>query len=220
MIYKSIFFSLICTFYASPAVVSPRTKKKEPLPSLAKNHQEMTALENCIRGHGDINGYNHNGYTPLIRAILEGNLPGIALLLQHGALTTIADTAGNTPFHSAVKRPTKVTLETLLYHQAAPAINSFNKDGSTALLLAARAENFGQTELLLHYGADHTLADKQGKTVLDCGNRAAQNVLRQQCNTVLKREIKAIVTDGLFNESGLHQIMYDYLAIEPIATKE
>ncbi|KAI4281498.1 MAG: hypothetical protein L6R38_003646 [Xanthoria sp. 2 TBL-2021] len=124
-----------------------------------------------------LNQRNHRGRTALLDSIrgASGNpSPEILqLLLDRGADYTIPNKDGVTPLHAAASHGNVTVLQTLLAHSSekdpshfTSFINTCNKWGKTALHDACEKGRPRVTKLLMDYGIDFTLADKEGRTAL------------------------------------------------------
>ncbi|KAL8644848.1 MAG: hypothetical protein Q9226_007565, partial [Calogaya cf. arnoldii] len=124
-----------------------------------------------------LNQRNHRGRTALLDSIrgASGNpSPEILqLLLDRGADYTIPNKDGVTPLHAAASHGNVTVLQTLLTHSSekdpshfTSFINTCNKWGKTALHDACEKGQPRVTKLLVDYGIDFTLKDKEGRTAL------------------------------------------------------
>jgi ankyrin repeat protein len=112
-----------------------------------------------------INAQDAKGYSPLIIATYNDQLPVVSVLLDHGALPDLQDVAGNTALMGASFKGYAAIVSRLL--EAGADVNLRNGQGAPALTFAA---TFGQLEiasLLLRNGADRDLHDSRGKSPLD-----------------------------------------------------
>jgi ankyrin repeat protein len=106
-------------------------------------------------------------YTPLHSAVIQENIPMIALLLSWGA-----DLGNNfdrldyiTPLEVAVARGSQITVDLLLSHLK-KNINQKNDHGVTMLVRAVYHRNVSLVRLLLAADADPTIPDATGTTAL------------------------------------------------------
>ncbi|WP_264730446.1 ankyrin repeat domain-containing protein [Wolbachia endosymbiont (group B) of Episyrphus balteatus] len=120
----------------------------------------------------DINGYGHDGETPLIIALGEDKYESTRFLLERGADYRKFDADGHSPLLIAVqeKKGSKYT-ELLLKHVKEKEgkeglveyINSIDSgSGRTALHLACSVQNYHTVKVLLEHGADYRIRDKEG----------------------------------------------------------
>lgn len=151
----------------------------------ATNSGDTTAVEKAIASGSDINKKDKNGNTPLILAAKHGDAGIVRALIMKGADVTKKNDAGfdallaltnYTMMSSPVEN--KTTAEPLGVvtegHLKAAAylidhgadINAKAKDGSTALILAAKLRKKDLVDLLLNKGAEVNSANQQGYTAL------------------------------------------------------
>lgn len=110
----------------------------------------------------------HYERTPLHMAARNGNLDCLILLLQNGAKVNTVTDHFLTPLHEAVcifNRYSGVACIELLLREGAK-INAQNNKKNTPLHLATIACLYYYVEVLLAWGADHTLHNAEGKTPL------------------------------------------------------
>lgn len=112
--------------------------------------------------------------TPLINAAQEGNVSRVEELLRKNFNTDERDSDNNTPLIKAAQKyvATKKNKEayltiirSLLQNKA--NINAQNKDGYTALMIAAKANDEELITLLMGYYPNQNLKNKRGKTAAD-----------------------------------------------------
>ncbi len=115
--------------------------------------------------HGNSEFSLDNLFTPLIRAILASDLPGIEALLLGGADINEPDDLGELPIFYAIAAG-KPSLPALLKHPGLQ-INKKNSVGDTPLIAATKTTQIDLvTELLHHRGNPHQ-RDAQGYMALD-----------------------------------------------------
>jgi uncharacterized protein len=100
--------------------------------------------------------------TPLLSACALDQYAAVKLLCTLGADVNHSDVAGNTPLMVAAAEGQNTAVLRLLLQQDGIKVNLRNKDGYTALTIAAEAGNVAAVRLLLSHSADVCLADKQG----------------------------------------------------------
>ena len=67
----------------------------------AVDADDATAVNTAIQGGADLNEIGPGGQTPLMHAVLQGQLKAVKALLAAGADTTIGEKDGYTPMHGA-----------------------------------------------------------------------------------------------------------------------
>jgi ankyrin repeat protein len=153
-------------------------------------------LQTLLAGGADVSIRNIDGKTPLYLAIQENRANAIGPLLAYGSdifaadnggitpfdwalreksplLTTLitpesvqqSDSAGNTMLHAAVKNRADLNITGYILEQQA-LVNARNKEGETALHLAARLNEAETGELLLARGADIFAPNSRGESPL------------------------------------------------------
>jgi uncharacterized protein len=137
------------------------------------NHAE--AVGALIAAGADINIRDHRKDNPLLYAGAEGLLDILRLLIAAGPDTRITNRYGGTALIPAAERGHVAVVEELLAHTDVD-VNHVNNLGWTALLEAVVLSN-GESrhqrivQLLIDYGADITIADKEGVTPLQHARR-------------------------------------------------
>jgi ankyrin repeat protein len=120
---------------------------------------------------------NTRGSTPLIRAVGNGDLEIVKLLLQHGADATLYLADRQTPIHAAISGRSQETqlLEMIkLLHKSGTDVNVIalvnhreEIRGGTALHYAVRKRQKEVIKLLASLGIDMNAIDQDGLTALD-----------------------------------------------------
>ena len=104
--------------------------------------------------------------TPLHKACEEGDLFAVKQLIEDGASVNAKDENGRTPLHlAAMKRGNGEILRFLL--EAKADVNVQDKKGRTALHFAAENYYMFGGKLLIDYGANLELVDRNGVTPLE-----------------------------------------------------
>lgn len=115
---------------------------------------------------------DEDGKTALMKAIPDGNADVPKLLIDAGANVNIADRNGRT----ALMYATNATIaEHLITHAA--NIDAQDTHGDTALMRASRIGLVHIIELLLMFGANHAIRNKDGKTALELASYNARLLL-------------------------------------------
>ncbi len=141
----------------------------------------LTALYKKVREADDehalndfINARAKSGQTALSHAVDRNKPAHVRFLLDCGADYAIAGHLGNNPLHRACYRGNeslcRVLVEYAKQNDETLSFREFldleNREGCTALLLAAREPNFSIVQLLLDHGADFTVANHHDVTPL------------------------------------------------------
>ena len=119
--------------------------------------------DETIPDHGglEIEARDSRGYTPLMKAVINGDLEMLVKLLEQGAETEVADHQGDTPLVWAASQNQPELLRLLLNHGANPNRGNFN-----ALMWASFHGNGEVVRLLLEQGGDPDLRSRDGRTAL------------------------------------------------------
>jgi ankyrin repeat protein len=134
------------------------------------------------------------GITPLLSACAAEQFAVVKLLCTLGAHVNHSDAAGNTPVMVATAESEDRVILQFLLQQDGIKVNQRNKDGFTALIMAAEAGHVAAVRLLLSHGADVGLADKEGFTPVFAA--AARGHLRVQ-NELIQHGVDLTVTAEL-----------------------
>jgi hypothetical protein len=134
-------------------------------------------LGNQPIGSCPVNILNRQGMTTLYVACANGQWRIVDYLLAQGADVNAVDHQGRTIMHHAIEQDDEVTV-TYLFTQASLKnkvnLNQQDKKGRAPLHYAVYTENKSISLLLLQYGANSLIKDKQGDLPLDlayrCGN--------------------------------------------------
>ncbi len=150
-------------------------KERTPLMVALRSKADMVEIISLLDRGADINARNINGFTPLMYAAFHHH-ETVAELLKRGADIHAKDVWGRTALFFAASS-SKTALQILLDAGADP--NSQDVDGKTALMevlniyhkdlpyeeiLQLRKEHI---QLLIDYGADISLKDKEGHNISD-----------------------------------------------------
>mmetsp|Transcript_2476 Transcript_2476/g.3375 ORF Transcript_2476/g.3375 Transcript_2476/m.3375 type:complete len:1019 (-) Transcript_2476:403-3459(-) len=112
----------------------------------------------------DPNEKDTDGFTPLMRAVIEGHLEIASLLVDGGAKIEAKDKFGCTPLMVAVMKGHLAAVSVLIDRGA--DIEVKDKDGDTALMVAATEGHLAVASLLIDRGANIEAKDRYGCTPL------------------------------------------------------
>jgi ankyrin repeat protein len=140
---------------------------------IATEENRVDQVEILLRKGHDINESDDCGWTPLMKAALNGNLNIIQLLLQHGANTELVDSGGYTAMLLAASNNHHHVVEALLNKGTSINHQELTR-GWTALIWAAKRGHAETVELLLSHRADRKITDFSGKTALDWAKLSKQ----------------------------------------------
>lgn len=127
-------------------------------------HAEL-CYELLARG-ADVNAVASNGWTPLMVAVAKNHPNIVRLFLKHGAKINYPDVYGWTPLIRAVHEQRRGIIEALLSNSDID-LSARDESEATALHHAVINGDDGLVSLLLAYGANTKLRDRQGRTPLD-----------------------------------------------------
>jgi len=123
----------------------------------------------------DVNAINQAGETPLMLAVLKGNLEWAKALVAKGALI---NEAGFSALHYAASGPDQGTVDWLLAQGA--EVDARSPNDSTPLMLAAGYGSQDIVPKLLKAGANPRLKNQQGLSAADFAQRAGRDRLERQ----------------------------------------
>jgi hypothetical protein len=131
--------------------------------------QNVPAVRDLLIRGADVNAVRPTcRYSPLVLAIMRDNEEIFELLLDIGADVNNADKEGFSPLMLCI--PSRVSMMRLLLARGADSNASETRYGTTPLMLAARSRHLQSCRLLLQYGADSELQDKEGDRAIDYAN--------------------------------------------------
>lgn len=123
----------------------------------------------------NLNTQDGLGWTPLARAITQGNIDIVQLLLKQGASLTTPTGSGFTPFMIATGKGNTEAMKTLLSAAKAQNIDILNAQapvGWTPLTYAADQNQLGPIRLLHEQGADFNIRSKSDNSALNYARQA------------------------------------------------
>jgi ankyrin repeat protein len=201
-----------------------------PLHALISLNRSPETVQTLLDGEVDITARNINGQTPLFLAVKENRLALVPLLISRGSDIFAADNSGVTPFdyamrikgpvldalispetaqqqdsagntilHLAVKNKGDTLIIAKILDQKAN-INVRNREGDTALHLAARMNNREAGEYILSKDASIFYANSAGESPLYIALTHSSGVLEWMFN-----HKTAAAHDGLGN-TMLHYV--------------
>ena len=109
-----------------------------------------------MQAGADVNEKDVYGFTPLIEAMLKGDIEIAMALLTQGAKIDQPDVSGQTALQWAVNRNQKSFCELFLKHKASP--NHHSSDGQPLLVNPLLREQQDLIDLLVQYGASTTFS--------------------------------------------------------------
>ena len=125
---------------------------------------------------------NASGQTPLMAAVLRGNIQSVEYLLNNGADVTIGEKDGYTPAHGAGFQGRAAIMK--LLHEKGVDVKSITHDDGYAPLHRAcwgREERHADTvKVLLEVGVDPNLLSGNGRTCEEMTNNPATLRVLQQ----------------------------------------
>lgn len=125
-------------------------------------------IEALLAKGADPNAVAQPGTTPLLEAVMGGNLAAAQVLIAAGANARFADDRSDTVLHHAAGLPSKEMLKVLLRHtRAAADVGSANGNRRTPLHLAAMHLRWRNIVQLLKAGASPDAVDGAGLTPRD-----------------------------------------------------
>ncbi|KAF2146704.1 uncharacterized protein K452DRAFT_355170 [Aplosporella prunicola CBS 121167] len=139
---------------------------------LPRLHKIVTGVLECdlsqeLPHHiSEINATDSRGRTALWWAARSGNFEAMRLLLEHGAdATIIGRYHGYTPLQNAAGSDSETALKAYQKNSRS-FLDVPDQNGRTPLVFAVQRNNLDCVDLLLSFGADYTVRDKKGRTIL------------------------------------------------------
>ncbi|QSP94772.1 ankyrin repeat domain-containing protein [Marinobacter salinisoli] len=128
-------------------------------------------MSELLESHADIDLANDGGWTPLMHAVLKGNIAAAELLISSGANLEAKSRDGLTALHftaidsSYFNRANDTKLAQLLI-SAGANVNARQKDDSTPIFEAIASNRPDILQLFLEAGANPDASDEDGMTAL------------------------------------------------------
>ncbi len=120
-----------------------------------------------LDNEADPNLKNGEGQSPLYWAASTANVETLSVLLKAGADINVRDKDDSTLFHALANHPQSskaIVFMEVLVEKGFSLIDGIDKDGDTALHIAAIAINFDTVKYLLSEGAKWNIRNNLGKT--------------------------------------------------------
>ncbi|XP_067653767.1 serine/threonine-protein phosphatase 6 regulatory ankyrin repeat subunit B-like [Haliotis asinina] len=111
----------------------------------------------------DINSPGEDGWTPIMMAALSGKMDAYDVIASHGGIPSLTTPQNDTVLHAACQGGNKAIVRKVI---DGFGINTRGKNGSTPLMRAVVGGHMSVMKFLMSRGADHTLVDKDGLTLL------------------------------------------------------
>jgi ankyrin repeat protein len=137
---------------------------RQLLTTAVRSNVEVTRL--LLKRGADVNFRDPaSGETPLTAAIYEGSLESATLLVVKGADVNLTDNSGRSPLALAATQDKSGFVTLLSQHGA--RVNARDASGETTLMVASEVCAYWNIRALLAAGADPTITDKDGHTVVE-----------------------------------------------------
>lgn len=128
---------------------------------------DFEAVHRAIRAGADVNARNENDWTPIMRAVVGGNLRAIDHILRAGADVNARSDRGYTPLILVNQAPEENHAEIVdLLLQAGADVNAQDDMGVTPLMLLSGCKDQAAVDLLLKAGADPNARNRMKRTAL------------------------------------------------------
>lgn len=147
--------------------------------------RSIPGMELLIDSGANIESRDDKGTAPLVWQARHDNVEGVKCLLQRGASGNPRDFSGATPLTSVVRyldsRCHRTDIDILKLLADEGDIDSFDREGRTALMWAASLGNQKIVEWLLGRGADPSHKDSKGEDALSMVLKAME-LHKSHCN--------------------------------------
>ena len=149
--------------------------------AIAMQEQSLKAARTLLAVPAvEVNAVNQVGESALMQAALKGDLVGMGLLLDRGALV---NQPGWSALHYAATGPETQAVRVLLDRGA--EVNAASPNGSTPLMMAAQYGTEASVKLLLERGADVKLRNQRELTAVDFARLSGREPLTRQLGKLL-----------------------------------
>lgn len=135
-----------------------------------------------LENGANVSHQDRYGQSPFFNAVISGDLDFVNLFIEHGVETNVVDYHAKTALHIATNA---AVLKRLL--ELGLPVNSVSRTGDTPLHNAVFRDNIKIVELLLDYGADVTIQNRDGLNPV----RLAKQKKHHQILEKLEQHIKA-----------------------------
>lgn len=144
--------------------ITPRTLLRTPSSSARLTAVQKSILDALLARKADVNHAASDGLTPLLLALVIGDLEVVRALVEHGADVQKATEVGVTPLLDAARLGNSDALK--LFLDKGADVNQKAIHGYTALHVTANLGDTNMMQILLQKGADVNLQDDDGNTPL------------------------------------------------------
>jgi ankyrin repeat protein len=145
----------------------------------------------------EVNAINSHGRTALHVAVIKGRDEVVFILLRSGADASGCGNDRMTALYAASLFNHVAVVRVLLRHMRGRGVNERCSQGSTALWVACCCGYAGIVRPLLLAGADHTIADNEGRTPL----QIAEQRKTWRCVAIIE---VTTITDVLVTQPTVH----------------
>ena len=142
----------------------------------ARNNSCDELSQLLVGGRADPDLQDHDGYTPLHVAAVHGHVEAIAVLLAGGADANIRNKRGVTPLLLACSE-NQTVIPQVLVDNSDVDLNSCDKAGSSALIIASKKGYIDLVLILLEIGVDPNIQDNDHQTALCWASRQGHKYL-------------------------------------------
>ncbi|WP_020071547.1 ankyrin repeat domain-containing protein [Paraburkholderia caledonica] len=156
---RSVVFSVLPVLFVLFAC--SKAPERSPL-TFAAEHGDLSRVQQLVNAGVNVSAKDDKGLDALSYAIINERPEVVEYLLKHGANANTENGSGITALVIAATVGDFAIIRTL--HQHGAEINRATRDGVTPLMAAAASDNSQTAALLLSYGADPCMRDKNRLT--------------------------------------------------------